>query len=344
METFAEVVARVTKATAPTELFGTDAPERVYRRLVRLLHPDTAPAGATATATAAVARLNALWAEHRRATGAAPTILTTRRHRYTVGTRIFRGDIADLHPAEYDGGRGAVLKIPRRPADNDLLEREAAALRTLARDGDPKYAAYVPRLIESFRHRDDATGAERVVNVIEHCAGFVSLAEVAAAYPDGVDPRDAAWMWRRLLVALGYAHRAGVVHGAVLPEHVLIHPDEHGVVLVDWCYSVNPASPGRHVPALIARHRDRYPPEVAAREPAGPGTDIYLATGCLVTLMGPRAPERLRRFARGCALSALRMRPSDAWRLLTELDEALHDLYGPRTFRPFALRDRGADS
>ncbi len=47
--------------------------------------------------------------------------------------------------------------------------------------------------------------------------GFRSLTEVGTAYPDGVDPRDAAWMWRRLLVGLGFAHRAGVLHGAVLP-------------------------------------------------------------------------------------------------------------------------------
>jgi hypothetical protein len=31
------------------------------------------------------------------------------------------------------------------------------------------------------------------------------------------------------------------------------------------------------------------------------------------------------------------MRPQDAWALLTELDEVLHDLYGPRRFRPFAM-------
>ena len=73
----------------------------------------------------------------------------------------------------------------------------------------------------------------------------VNLGDIASG---GVDPRDAAWMWRRLLVALGFAHRAGVLHGAVLPEHVLIHPGEHGLVLVDWCYSVPGCHPGRAPP------------------------------------------------------------------------------------------------
>ncbi len=31
-------------------------------------------------------------------------------------------------------------------------------------------------------------------------------------------------MWRRLLVAVGVAHRAGVIHGAILPEHGLYGP------------------------------------------------------------------------------------------------------------------------
>jgi hypothetical protein len=45
-------------------------------------------------------------------------------------------------------------------------------------------------------------------------------------------------------------------------------------------------------------------------------------------------------FARGCLLASPGRRPQDAWRLLAELDELLElleRLYGPRTFRPFAM-------
>jgi aminoglycoside phosphotransferase (APT) family kinase protein len=68
---------------------------------------------------------------------------------------------------------------------------------------------------------------------LERLNGFVPLSRITTA----VDPRDATWMWRRLLVGLGWVHRAGVVHGAIVEDHVLIHPGEHG--LVDWCYSGN---------------------------------------------------------------------------------------------------------
>jgi hypothetical protein len=240
--------------------------------------------------------------------------IRTRRRSYTLDPTPVRGDLANL----YDAGE-AMVKIPRDPAVNDLLEREAIALRQLPKDGDGRFLPYVPRLLESFRHRDEATGTERRANAIGRLDGFRSLAEVRAAYADGVDPRDVAWMWRRLLVALGFAHRAGVLHGAVLPEHVLIHPEQHGLVLVDWCYSV----PGCH-------------PDRGVRVPAM-GTDIYLATRCMTYLMGDRAPRQLRAFARGCLPAAQNRRPSDAWRLLAELDELLERLYGPRRFRPFHL-------
>jgi hypothetical protein len=76
---------------------------------------------------------------------------------------------------------------------------------------------------------------------------------------------------------------------------------------------------------------------VAERRPASPATDIYMATLCMTGLMGDKAPRAMRSFARGCTLPAQNRRPSDAWRLLAELDELLEKLYGPRRFRPFHL-------
>ncbi|TDC89468.1 molecular chaperone DnaJ [Actinomadura sp. 7K507] len=332
-----EALARLDRARVPADLFGDDeaGAARHYRRLARLLHPD-ATGGRTRDA---FIRLNELWRTYNRDDA---TLITTRRHAYRLDGDAIGGDLAQLYRASRgDGGRDVMLKMPRDPRDGDLLEREAVALRQLPEDGDRKFLPYVPRLVESFRHRDSATGARRQVNAIAALDGFHSLATVGKAFPGGADPRDVAWMWRRLLAGLGFAHRAGVLHGAVLPDHVMIHPEEHGLVLVDWCYSV----PGRYaatdpsgrVPAMVARQADRYPPEVPGRRPASPATDIYMATRCMTDLMGDKAPKAMRTFARGCTLPAQNRRPSDAWRLLAELDELLEKLYGPRRFRPFHL-------
>ncbi len=112
------------------------------------------------------------------------------------------------------------------------MRREGAALRQLE-EVEGRFRAYFPRLIQAQRHADPRSGLERRANLLARLEGFRTLAEIAAAFPGGVDPRDAAWMWRRLLVAVGASARAGVVHGTVLPEHVLIQPGQHGLVLVD---------------------------------------------------------------------------------------------------------------
>ncbi|MFG2136352.1 molecular chaperone DnaJ [Streptomyces sp. NPDC048650] len=328
--------AALAAARTPADLFPADdaAAARVHRRLARLLHPDTVPAAERPHAAAEFARLADLW--QRRAAAGRPT-LTTRRRTYTLGPALTSGDLALLRTADYDhdGTRHrALLKIPRAVTDNDLMEREARALNRLARRGEPRHRAYAPRLLETFRHRDADTGAERRVNALVPLEGWHTLAAVRAAHPGGLDPRDAAWMWRRLLTALGWAHRTGLVHGAVLPEHVLIHPAQHGLALVDWCYST---ALGDRVPALVERHRAVYPPEIAGRRPATEATDIHLASRTMDALMGERTPKPMRAFLRGCTLPAEARRPHDAWRLLAELDALLDRLYGPRTFRPFTM-------
>ena len=106
-------------------------------------------------------------------------------------------------------------------------------------------------------------------------------------------------------------------------------------MLVDWCYSV-PAPAGR-IQAVVQRYQRWYPPEVLAGDPAGPDLDIWLATRCMTELVGRQLPARMAAFARGCLLASPRRRPQDAWRLLAEFDELLEQLYGPRTYRPFAM-------
>ncbi|MCO8273173.1 molecular chaperone DnaJ [Actinoplanes sp. TRM 88003] len=294
---FAEAVARIERAGSFTDLGDGEAAYRAYAKAV---HPDAVTDAQSAAANRAFAQLSKLYEERSR--------------------RVAVGDIADL----VTGDKG-LLKIPRSPADSDLMGAEAAALTALREKGDPKYRPYAPKLIDSYVH-EDVERKRRRVNVLERLVGFVPLSHLRKK----IDPRDAAWMWRRLLVGLGWAHRAGVVHGAVLEEHVLIEPEQHGLALVDWCYS------GPHVKAIVAGHRDHYPPEVLLEKRTTPATDIYMATKLIMRLM-QEPPRALKQFAAGCTYDKPRMRPQDAWRLLGELDEVLDNLYGPRTFRPFTI-------
>jgi serine/threonine protein kinase len=235
---------------------------------------------------------------------------------------------------EDDQEHQGLMKMPRSPKDSDLMQAEATALKTLGGNTD-RYRIFVPSLVESFRHRDRTTKVERRVNVTEISKDrFYSLSEVHDEHPRGLDPRDAAWMFRRLLTAIGYAHQHGIIHGAVLPENILILPGEHGLVLVDWCYSVSTDSPLR---AMVTNRAPFYPHEVADKEPATSATDIHMAARTLEWLMGERAGKPLRAFVRGCTLESEAQRPHDAWKLLKEFDDLIERLWGPRKFRAFSM-------
>ncbi|BCY13917.1 molecular chaperone DnaJ [Actinoplanes sp. L3-i22] len=322
---FDEAVARIAAAGTFAELIDTTgvgierrtvtgaafvSARHAYRILAKIVHPDVADAARRAVANEAFAKLNALYLDRNVAGAVFPGRRTNHgRHPSAPETRPYAvGDLADLFE-----DADTLVKVVRDPANNDLMAAEATALRRLRTHGRPNYRAYAPELKDSFGYYG------RTVNVLARQRGFSNLAEMP-----GMEPADLVWVWRRLLAGLGWAHRAGVVHAAVFEEHVLIDPRVRGVVLVDWCYST---AIGGRPKALIAKHELKYPPEVPAARPVTAATDIHLATSLMKRLFGADMPAPLRRFADGCLYDAPRMRPQNAWQLLTELDELIPPQY-----------------
>lgn len=331
-----ELHAQLAAGGGFTELTGLAQPAseeeraagvRAYHRLVRICHPDLC-SGEAELAGETFTQLQAAWGAWEQP----QVVLQTRTGRYEVGARRWGGEVCAVFavtpaPAETE----VSLRLPHSPDSNDLMVAEAQALRRLGREAGAQ-ASYFPALTEQIRHRDE-TGAERRVNIITRVCGLVSLAEVRDTYPDGVDPRDAAWMWRRGLVALGAAHRAGLVHSSPWPEHIWIQPREHGVVLDGWWYSTEAG--GRLSAALTSRVGE-YPGEMLVEATAGPGEDIFILTKAMAELIGERMPAPLQRFVRGCTLGRSQ-RPQDAWSVLAELDDLLERMWGRRRFREFSM-------
>ena len=256
-----------------------------------------------------------------------------RRGEYEMAGEVGRGDLSDVHGAVRGGDR-FVLKLPRTAARPDLPAREMEVLQDLhAQAGRGLYARYLPEPVESFEQEG------RRVNVFTWRDGFRGAEAVRERFPKGVDGRHLAWMFRRILEILGFVHRAGWVHGAVLPPHLLVHPDEHALLLVGWIHAERPGRPLRIVPGAFA---DWYP----GRAPATPAGDVDLAARSMIWLAGgdpvrgaiPKAvPAGLRRFLRGCLREAGGAAGVDAWRLHDELDAVLADVYGPPRFVPLIL-------
>ncbi|MFE2752731.1 adenylate cyclase [Actinosynnema sp. NPDC059335] len=329
-----EALDRVERADSAADLFGPFDParsqeaHRLYRALAAVLHPDRVGPADT-RAHAASAELTRLHHEWRR--GTPPVVLRTDRAAYRLTDRHAVGSVATLYRT--DGPH--VVKVVRNPALNPLLHAEWDALRRLARFTDEHrwLRPYYPHPVDTS---GDVARGSRAFTVLEPLIdGFVTLADVRRAYPDGLDGRDYAWMHRRLLRAIAGAHRTGLVHGAIVADNVLVHPEQHGIVLIGWTFAVNAGE------RLLATDKTiPYPPEVHDGRPVTPATDVHMAHTLMLDLLADRETAQ-RTFARGCTQDDPDRRP-DAVDLLTEYDDLLENLYGARTFRPFALPGTGA--
>ena len=114
--------------------------------------------------------------------------------------------------------------------------QEAAALRELHAAQSGGASAYASHhLPEIIAHGPaDGAGAQCAL-VLRHPVGFWgSLAALSGRFPQGIDPRHAVWVWRRMLDVLHFVHAQGWAHGDVRPEHALVHPQDHGVRLIGW--------------------------------------------------------------------------------------------------------------
>lgn len=335
-----QVVAdRVTSGTYWEVFPDPYALKVVYRRLAQVLHPDRYHGTERELATAAFAQLTALHLEAEQALaanryGQPQIVIRTRKAVHKVESKFADGDLTALYRADTTSDAGtadSLIKVARSPKDNDLLAAEATALKRLHAEPD-KLERHIPILLDTFIYQE----GRRRANAIGWLDGFISLEQVRRAYPNGLDPRHGAWIWRRLLMGLGYAHDNGVLHGAVIPEHVLIEPKDHAVMLADWCYSsidVDGRCPPIKAAAGGAKRAMWYPEEIRAKEPPTIATDLYMAAQTMNWLMrGPTAstaPRPMRAFFNGCTLTKQSMRPQNAWVLLEEFDALLERMGEP---------------
>lgn len=343
------LAARLEEAVDYTAIFpDVDAIREVYRELARITHPDRAGYGQHALSTQAFQRLTrfkddaeAMAAEGRFGSPVTLAVITTRRATHRVLRRYGQDEMALYYQALTIGtgdrnGFTTMLKVAKSAKDNDLMATEAKALKTLHADAD-QLTRHYPVLHDSFVHSE----GRRRANVTTRYDQFHSLQTIRERFPSGLDPRHGAWIFRRLLMALGYAHERDLIHGAVTPDNVLVGPEDHAVVLIDWCYSVviDSESKTNFIKAVVPTYTAHYAPEVFAKEAPSPATDLYMAATLMTHLM-PIAPKAFRAFFKGVALTKPSMRPQNAWGLLKEFDELLEGIgepFHPRRFVEFAV-------
>ena len=286
-------------------------------------------------------------ADLRAATRSETVELTAAGRTYRVGEVLAYGDVCNLYHCDFatdEGRRTGVFKIARAAAGNPYLRSSAQILQRLhSGDVSGRYAPFLPSAEATIVHGPPQE--QRVAQVlayhpdVESPLEFYSLAEVRRHYTAGVDPRDMAWIWRRLLSVLGHVHSLHVAHNALIPDHVLIEPAMHKLVLVGWGGATSQgASP---LPIIPGTYREWYSRHAAASMSA----DIRLAVRTMFDLLGAdpladTAPASLdpglQRYFDRCLNST----SVDAWKLLHDFDKLIEAMWGPRTFRPFTMPPR----
>lgn len=333
----------IRKASLPEDVFGVNESEltSVFRKLAKVYHPDVGGDNETFRCLNKLYELAQIRVKNKTYGNRNiinPVTLIFKKDKYTFNRIVGGGDKTSV----YGNDIGQVVKITRDVKNNDLTLNEIKVLKafeTSTLTKDKQVNAHVPKLINSGMIKEGKINRQTVI--LEELKGFYSLEEVRSYYPKGLHLGDAAWMFNRVLGALLLAHTNGYVHGAVLPCHILIRPEDHNGVLIDWGYA------GQHgvdkLKAIVPKYKDFYPPEVFAKQPLTFGSDIYMIGATMIWLLGgdvktktvPFYSKRLTGLMRSCFLN--KYRPDDVFGLYEDFKEVLLECFGKPKFRNFVF-------
>lgn len=283
------------------------------------------------------------------------------KYTYEITGDLPDGEVYELHTGTCQDGdrtKQVLIRISLGPDVNDLAENEARILDHLnLKIADLKKGnrLMIPELVESFEYR-----SRRVV-VTDYADGYFTLEEVHQNYPDGIPTEAMAWMFNRMLAAMMVAHTSGIIHGAILPSHVLVFSGTlqdslcHTAVLVDWTNSVEETSVNVWS-KLSSMSSDEayqcfYPPEVLLRKPATPQTDLAMAAGCAIYLLGgdvetgtvpESTPWNIAQLLRTCREPNPAQRPRDIAAFHQQFKQALKTCFGKPQFHVLPLRKKAS--
>lgn len=275
------------------------------------------------------------WAEWNRADN--PAAISVADTHWIPQRLLAHGEVSDVYlarrarwPSEL-----AVVKTLRDAADAPLLERECRALRQL--------------------HGSEAATADMALRVpypiamsggscaYRWAAGFLHTAEnVREIHREGVPPVASIWVWRRILEILTVMRRARLVHGAILPHHLLIQDGEHGVRLVGFSCA---GAPSEELRLVCAPFEEFYPRSFLDAQRLTYAADIAMSARCIAYLLGGRAdgelpdsvPEPLADLVRRFANDDNNGADADPWQLRRQVGDVGRTLFGAPAFHPIAM-------
>ncbi len=191
--------------------------------------------------------------------------------RFTVKQVLGQSVSASVYLVEHSIlGFGALLKVESTP---DAVAGEASALALL-------HSPHVP-LLYTTGELDDGSG--KLGYLVYELIEGTSLAQTLRL-ERRLEPSMALRMALQMLVALGDAHRQGLVHGDVKPDNILLAEPAHGAdrfVLQEFGSGRTSSPPRSGVMAKVVNSPKYTAPEVKQGMAPTPASDLF-ALGCVL--------------------------------------------------------------
>lgn len=335
-------------AKVPEQIFGTDL-NSSYKTLCKTFHPDihqNAPQYTEAFQLLNDWKARADLKAQEGTYGDGTPVSTPVDFEVTFGSDVVKltklvrsGDISSVYKVTVpnpDPKKQYFVKISRDPKNNDLLEREYRHLRKIYdfNHNDPMrkfleiQTQSIPCPIASTNFKYSG-GVVKRATLFKVPDGRCNTGEEFKLhkYSSGIAKEHVYWIYRQFLLTLYCCHLRGVIHGAVTPNHLLIFPEEHGVVLLDWTASCD-FSTQEHVPIVNGRYRKFYPSDVFDKKPASFVTDLSMLNQSVLSLAGSDLPLEVVKFLTRKPVDKL----SSSSDMYDEFGELITKLHGPRKF------------
>lgn len=260
-------------------------------------------------------------------------------YKYT-DTPFRKGEHSTIHRGTNSSGKPVLLKIAKSENFNEALKRELRIIRFFQQGGPGKRAAtnaqvgkFLPKILSSTTIND------RLVIVMPYDEDIISVETIHSAY-GGLKPQDAAWVARRILAQVIAAEMGEMVHGSILPPHVLVNRVNHDPVHIGWAHAVDPAH--ERITNVVTAYKDFYPPEVFQKRRPDRRTDIYMAGQTIMYVLGVHEDAHALANSVPAAMAHVitkctRNNPSNRYQrgaeALSALTEAVRGIWGTE-FRP----------
>jgi hypothetical protein len=252
--------------------------------------------------------------------------------RYLLDGRVAKGSSSDVFLGRFDHrlSEGVVVKLLRATEDLEVFRHEwdvLSALQRATRDGTAHFSRLMPSPVAFGEARLGVHGTEgtRQALVLGLASGFVhTFDDVREEHVAGIPPGASIWLWKRVLESLAWLHGTGWVHGAVLPEHLLVHARDHGVRLIGFSCATQVGAP------MKVTVRELTPGVIAQ-----PALDFAMSARAVQALLKVPAPEPLQKLLERATNDA----PSfaDGWALITAVDAVAREVFGPPKYVAFQM-------